>query len=50
MKSQPDMVYLKDTWKSILIIDGSANTITYEIQNLVGQKTSIKAIKKATLL
>ena len=50
MKSQPDMVYLKDTWKSILTIDGSANTLTYQVNGLMGAKSSIKSITKATLL
>ena len=50
MKSQPDMVYLKDTWKSILTIDGSANTLTYSVNGLMGAKSSIKSITKATLM
>ena len=44
------MIYLEDTWKSILTIDGSANTLTYDVLNLMGGKSNVKSVKKVTVI
>jgi hypothetical protein len=50
MKSQPDMIYLKDAWKSILAIDGSSSTLTYQVLGLMGSKGSVNKIIKTSMM
>lgn len=50
LKSQADQVFLKDTWKSYLIVDGTANTITYDVINPMGGPGKVKSLKKATVM
>lgn len=43
-------MFLRDTWKSYLTVDGSAHSITYDVIGPMGVPSTLGKVRKATLV